>query len=77
MSEAEHTDANDTGERVECCLHLDRGDTRDHLAAIDGKISQLAAMREELQRMLDCCSGGRVAECRTTESIGRANEMIG
>ncbi len=48
--------------------------TRDHLAAIDSKISQLVAMREELQRMLDCCSGGRVAECRIIESIGRAND---
>lgn len=45
--------------------------TRDHLAAIDGKICQLVALREELQRMLDCCAGGRVAECRVIESIGR------
>jgi DNA-binding transcriptional MerR regulator len=53
------------------CREVD-GLTRDHLTAIDGKISRLVALREELQRMLNCCAGGRVAECRIIESIGRA-----
>jgi DNA-binding transcriptional MerR regulator len=41
----------------------------DHLAAIDRKITGLIALRKELQRMLACCGGGRVAECRVIESI--------
>lgn len=45
---------------------------REHLAAIDGKIAQLTLLRRELKHMLDCCSGGRVAECRVIESIGKS-----
>ena len=46
--------------------------TRDHLAAVDHRIARLMALRKELQRMLDCCTGGRVAECRVIESISKA-----
>jgi DNA-binding transcriptional MerR regulator len=45
---------------------------RAHLVAIDTKISQLVALRQEIQRMLDCCAGGRVAECRIIEAIATA-----
>jgi DNA-binding transcriptional MerR regulator len=40
-----------------------------HLAAVDRKITGLIALRNELQRILACCGGGRVAECRVIESI--------
>lgn len=41
----------------------------DHLKAIDDKIARLQAMREELARMLDACSGGRIAECRVIDVL--------
>jgi DNA-binding transcriptional MerR regulator len=41
----------------------------DHVANIDTKIIHLTALRRELQHMLDCCAGGRVAECRVIEAI--------
>lgn len=47
--------------------------TRDHLATIDGKIAQLTALRRELNSMLDACGGGRVAQCRVIESIGKVS----
>ena len=43
----------------------------DHLAAVDDKITRLVALRGELQRMLTCCKGGRVAECHVIESIAK------
>jgi DNA-binding transcriptional MerR regulator len=43
----------------------------DHLAAVDDKINRLVALREELQQILACCKGGRVAECRVIESIAK------
>ena len=49
--------------------------TRDHLAAVEHKIARLVALRRELNRMLDCCAGGRVAECRVIESIGKATNL--
>ncbi|MGY3080502.1 DNA-binding transcriptional MerR regulator [Bradyrhizobium sp. LM6.10] len=41
----------------------------EHLEAVDSKIQRLVALRGELQHMLACCRGGRVAECRVIESI--------
>jgi DNA-binding transcriptional MerR regulator len=43
----------------------------DHLAAVDDKINRLVALRGELQQILACCKGGRVAECRVIESIAK------
>jgi len=43
----------------------------DHLAAVDDKINRLVALREELQQILACCKGGRVAECRVIGSIAK------
>jgi DNA-binding transcriptional MerR regulator len=45
---------------------------REHLAAIEEKIARLTALRREMKRMLKSCSGGRVAECRVIESIGKS-----
>ena len=44
----------------------------DHLAAVDDKINRLVALRKELQQILACCKGGRVAECRVIESIAKS-----
>src|SRR5437870_4460356 len=45
----------------------------DHLAAVDDKINRLVTLRRELQQMLACCKGGRVAECRVIESIAKCD----
>jgi DNA-binding transcriptional MerR regulator len=45
---------------------------REHLAAIEKKIARLTALRGEMKRMLKSCSGGRVADCRIIESIGKS-----
>jgi DNA-binding transcriptional MerR regulator len=50
------------------CEHIDAL-VADHLVAIDSKIARLVALRRELQQILACCSGGRVADCRVVESI--------
>jgi DNA-binding transcriptional MerR regulator len=60
----------DTPERS--CHEID-AITRDHVVAIGTKIAQLDALRTELQRMLNCCGGGRTAECRVIESIAQAH----
>lgn len=43
--------------------------TSGHLRAVEAKIAQLAALRRELERMLDQCRGGQVADCRIIESL--------
>lgn len=43
--------------------------TRQHLAAIEDKISRLAGLRDELRRIVAKCRGGRVDQCRIIESI--------
>jgi DNA-binding transcriptional MerR regulator len=43
--------------------------TKRHLDAIDQRISQLTGLRAELTRMLESCSGGRVADCQILESL--------
>ena len=43
--------------------------TRRHLAEVERRISQLAALRGELHRMLDECGHGRVCECRVIETL--------
>jgi hypothetical protein len=45
----------------------------DHLSAVDDKIARLVALRGELQQMLVCCKGGRVAECRVIESLAKCS----
>ena len=40
-----------------------------HLAAIEGRIARLSALRTELKRMIKACGGGRIAECRVIEVL--------
>lgn len=42
---------------------------RDHLANVEARIASLAALREELERMIDRCRGGQVGECRILSVI--------
>jgi len=40
-----------------------------HLAEVEARISRLVAMKEELERMIHQCRGGRVADCRILEVV--------
>ena len=46
------------------------GMARSHLAEIDGKIADLAALRGELDRVIRSCSHGTVADCKIIETLG-------
>lgn len=43
--------------------------TRRHLSDVERRIAQLTALREELKRMVEECSHGRVCECRVIETL--------
>ncbi|AGH48442.1 MULTISPECIES: MerR family transcriptional regulator [Sphingomonas] len=45
---------------------------REHLAEVERKIADLAALRRELAAMIDSCGGGTVAQCRIVEALGPA-----
>lgn len=40
-----------------------------HLAEIDRKLADLAALRRELSAVIASCNGGTIAECRILESL--------
>jgi DNA-binding transcriptional MerR regulator len=48
----------------------------DHLKAIDDKIARLQAMREELARMVEACSGGPIAECRVIDVLADLGKCL-
>ena len=51
------------------CAAIDKIAQR-QLAAVDSRIARLSALRGELERMLDQCVRGRVADCRVIEMLG-------
>ena len=44
-----------------------------HLAEVERKIRDLAALRDELADLVGRCERGTVAECRIIEALGPAN----
>jgi DNA-binding transcriptional MerR regulator len=50
---------------------------RTHIAAIDRKITDLSALRQELSKMSAACERGRVAECRILDVLAPAVSSIG
>ena len=42
---------------------------RDQLTAVEHRIARLEVLRLELVRMIDACSGERVADCRVIQSL--------
>jgi DNA-binding transcriptional MerR regulator len=42
---------------------------RRHLEAVDAKIAQLSALKGELERMVETCRHGVMAECRVIETL--------
>lgn len=45
---------------------------REHLAAVDRKIADLAALRRELDHMIAQCHSGTIAECRIIDALSPA-----
>lgn len=43
--------------------------TRIHLEEVNQRIEKLKSLSSEMQRMLDACKGGLIAECRIIEAL--------
>lgn len=43
---------------------------RDQLEAVEQRINRLQALKAELERMVEQCQGGRIADCRVIEALG-------
>ena len=43
---------------------------RAQLAEVERRLARLSALKAELERMIDQCQGGRIADCRVIESLG-------
>lgn len=56
-------------DKRQSCEAVD-GIARTHLAEIDRKIADLAALRAELDRVIGSCSRGTVADCKIIETLG-------
>jgi DNA-binding transcriptional MerR regulator len=50
---------------------------RAHIAAIDRKITDLSALRQELSRMSAACERGSMAECRILDVLAPAARSCG
>ena len=55
-------------ERDRDCAAVD-AIARQHLADVERKITDLTALREELQDLIGRCERGTVAECRIIEAL--------
>ena len=51
------------------CAEADRIATG-HLANVEAKIGRLEQLRAELTRMIQCCRGGQISDCRIMEALG-------
>jgi Cu(I)-responsive transcriptional regulator len=47
---------------------------RERLAEVERRIAALESLRNELQRMIDACEGGRIAECRIIGTLGESTD---
>lgn len=43
---------------------------REQLAAVEARIARLAALKVELERMVNQCAQGTIADCRVIEALG-------
>ncbi len=55
-------------DRDQSCAEVD-GIARAHLAEVDRKITDLTALRQELNGIIGQCGNGTVAECRIIEAL--------
>lgn len=42
---------------------------REHLTAVERRIARLNVLKAELERMIEQCRGGRIADCRVIEVV--------
>lgn len=49
---------------------------REHLEDIDSKLARLAALRAEVQRMVDQCAHETIADCRVIEVLANHDECL-
>lgn len=49
---------------------------RKHLADIDDRIARLTGLKQEVQAMVEQCSGGNVRECRIIEVLADHGECL-
>ena len=50
---------------------------RARLTEVDRRIEKLLALKRELERMVDHCAAGRVAECRVIETLADTSHRHG
>ncbi|WP_293864405.1 helix-turn-helix domain-containing protein [uncultured Alsobacter sp.] len=50
---------------------------RTRLAEVDRRIARLVALKTELERMVDHCAAGRVADCRVIETLADPSHTHG
>jgi Cu(I)-responsive transcriptional regulator len=49
---------------------------RNRLSEVESRISRLTALKHELERMIDQCDGGRIADCRVIEVLGDHDKCL-
>ncbi len=47
---------------------------REHLKAVEGRISRLQTLRKELKRVITECSGNQICDCRIIESLANHDQ---
>ena len=50
---------------------------REHLASIDRKIAHLTALRQEIARMIEQCTGEEISKCRVIEVLADHRHCLG
>lgn len=55
-------------DRGQDCASVDRI-AKAHLAEVDRKLADLAALRRELKTVIESCDGGTVAQCRIIDAL--------
>ena len=43
---------------------------REQLEAVKRRLESLTRLRRELERMIECCDGGRIRDCRILQTVG-------
>lgn len=66
----------DLSSRPQDSCHEADSIARHHLDDIDRRIGELAALRDELARMVSECGHGRICECRIVEVIADHNQCL-
>lgn len=62
-------------ERGRSCRHVD-DIARVHLAEVETKLTDLTRLAKELRRIVRCCEGGTVGECRVVQALSGKEEKI-